>query len=74
MITHRIAPALRADKMFVLENGSILASGSPRDLLLQKRTPTTLWQQVMREIPMLWELPVSRAVQSNQKIISCYAA
>ncbi|UNU23686.1 hypothetical protein D0A37_07205 [Microcoleus vaginatus HSN003] len=46
MITHRIAHALRADKMFVLENGSILASGSHRDLLLQKRTPTTLWQQV----------------------------
>jgi len=27
MITHRIAHALRADKIFVLENGTILASG-----------------------------------------------
>ena len=27
MITHRIAHALRADKMFVLENGSIVVSG-----------------------------------------------
>ena len=27
MITHRMAHALRADKMFVLENGSIVVSG-----------------------------------------------
>lgn len=53
MITHRIAHALRADKIFVLENGSILASGRHKDLLLQKRTHTTLWQQVNAEIPML---------------------
>jgi ATP-binding cassette, subfamily B, bacterial len=49
MITHRIAHALRADKIFVLENGSILASGSPRDLLEQKGISTTLWQQVNGE-------------------------
>jgi ATP-binding cassette, subfamily B, bacterial len=46
MITHRIAHALRADKIFVLENGSIVASGSHRDLLQQKGIYTTLWQQV----------------------------
>jgi len=27
MITHRMAHALRADKIFVLENGSIVVSG-----------------------------------------------
>ncbi len=46
MITHRIAHALRADKIFVLENGSIVASGSHTDLLEQGGIYGTLWQQV----------------------------
>ena len=46
MITHRIAHGLRADKTFVLETGSILASGSHRDLPQQKGICTTLWLQV----------------------------
>ncbi|MGB8688388.1 MAG: ABC transporter ATP-binding protein, partial [Microcoleus sp.] len=46
MITHRIAHALRADKIFVLENGSIVASGSHTDLLEQGGVYGTLWQQV----------------------------
>ena len=45
MITHRITHALRANKIFVLENGSIVASGSHRDLLQQKGIYATLWQQ-----------------------------
>jgi ATP-binding cassette, subfamily B, bacterial len=45
MITHRITHALRADIIFVLENGTIVASGSHTDLLEQKGIYATLWQQ-----------------------------
>jgi ATP-binding cassette subfamily B protein len=45
MITHRIAHALRADKIFVLENGSVVASGSHADLVEQGGVYTELWQQ-----------------------------
>lgn len=66
MITYRIAHALRADKIFVLENGSILASSSHRDLLPPKGIYTTLRNKLMGEIPTLWELSVFReAVKSK---------
>jgi ATP-binding cassette, subfamily B, bacterial len=45
MITHRITHALRADRIFVLENGSIVASGSHADLLKQGGIYAELWQQ-----------------------------
>ncbi|KOR37387.1 ABC transporter [Planktothricoides sp. SR001] len=45
MITHRIAQALRANRIFVLENGQIVASGRHADLLEQKGLYATLWQQ-----------------------------
>lgn len=45
MITHRITHALRANKIFVLENKSIVASGSHTDLLKQRGIYATLWQQ-----------------------------
>ena len=45
MITHRIGQALRADRIFVLENGQIVASGRHADLLEQKGLYATLWQQ-----------------------------
>ncbi len=45
MITHRIAQALRADRIFVLENGQLIASGRHADLLEQKGLYATLWQQ-----------------------------
>ncbi|MEB3827291.1 ABC transporter ATP-binding protein [Phormidium sp. CCY1219] len=45
VITHRIAQALRADKIFVLENGSITASGHHRDLVEREGLYATLWQQ-----------------------------
>ncbi|MGI2909287.1 hypothetical protein [Tolypothrix sp. VBCCA 56010] len=48
MITHRITHALRADKIFVLENGRIVASGRHADLLEQKGLYATLWQQSHR--------------------------
>jgi ATP-binding cassette subfamily B protein len=44
MITHRISHALRADIIFVMENGSVVASGSHADLIQQKGIYTTLWQ------------------------------
>ncbi len=48
MITHRITQALRANKIFVLENGTIVASGSHAELMQQKGLYTTLWQQSHR--------------------------
>ncbi|SKB15521.1 ABC transporter [Planktothrix sp. PCC 11201] len=45
MITHRIAQALRANRIFVLENGQIVASGRHADLLEEKGLYATLWQQ-----------------------------
>jgi ATP-binding cassette subfamily B protein len=45
MITHRISQALRADTIFVLENGLLVASGRHADLLEQKGLYATLWQQ-----------------------------
>lgn len=45
MITHRISQALRADTIFVLENGQLVASGRHADLLEQKGLYATLWQQ-----------------------------
>ncbi|BAY29811.1 putative ABC transporter [Nostoc carneum NIES-2107] len=45
MITHRITHALRANHIFVLENGSIVASGSHTDLLKQGGVYAKLWQQ-----------------------------
>jgi len=45
MITHRISQALRADTIFVLENGQLVASGGHADLLEQKGLYATLWQQ-----------------------------
>jgi len=45
MITHRIGQALRADRIFVLENGQLVASGRHADLLEQKGLYATLWQQ-----------------------------
>jgi ATP-binding cassette subfamily B protein len=46
MITHRITQALRADKIFVLENGSIVASGNHTELLKKEGVYATLWQQM----------------------------
>src|SRR5919199_4360452 len=45
MITHRITHALRANKIFVLENGTIVASGSHADLMPQEGLYAALWQQ-----------------------------
>lgn len=45
MITHRITHALRANQIFVLENGSIVASGNHKDLLQQNGVYAQLWQQ-----------------------------
>lgn len=46
VITHRLTQALRADVIFVLENGGIVASGSHSDLLAQNGLYSTLWQVV----------------------------
>lgn len=45
MITHRIIHALRAERIFVLENGNIVTSGHPTDLLKQGGIYAELWQQ-----------------------------
>ena len=45
MITHRITHALRADRIFVLDSGRIVASGSHAELLKQGGLYATLWQQ-----------------------------
>ena len=46
MITHRLTQALRADVIFVLENGGMVASGSHPDLLAQNGLYSTFWQVV----------------------------
>ena len=46
VITHRLTQALRADVIFVLENGGIVASGSHSDLLAQNGLYSALWQVV----------------------------
>ena len=33
VITHRMDQAMRADRVFVLESGRVIESGSPQDLL-----------------------------------------
>jgi ATP-binding cassette, subfamily B, bacterial len=45
MITHRITHALRADTIFVLDSGRIVASGSHAELLKPGGLYATLWQQ-----------------------------
>lgn len=45
VITHRIAQALRADVIFVMENGHIVATGRHADLIKQEGLYATLWQQ-----------------------------
>ncbi|GAB4303043.1 MAG: ABC transporter ATP-binding protein [Oscillatoriaceae cyanobacterium] len=44
VITHRIAQALRADVIFVMENGHIVATGRHADLIKQEGLYATLWQ------------------------------
>jgi len=34
MITHRTKTASKADKIFILENGTIANSGTPKELML----------------------------------------
>ncbi|MFM6271381.1 MAG: ATP-binding cassette domain-containing protein, partial [Dolichospermum sp.] len=46
VITHRLTQALRADVIFVLENGGMVASGSHPDLLAQNGLYSTFWQVV----------------------------
>lgn len=45
IITHRIAQALRADIIFVMENGQVVARGCHTDLIKQEGLYATLWQQ-----------------------------
>jgi ATP-binding cassette, subfamily B, bacterial len=45
MITHRIAHGMRADQIFVLENGNIVQAGNHQELLKQGGIYATLWQQ-----------------------------
>jgi ABC-type multidrug transport system fused ATPase/permease subunit len=58
MITHRITHALRANQIFVLENGSIVASGSHSDLLQQGGIYAELWQQSHRAMNNFVELQI----------------
>ncbi|MFB2921649.1 ABC transporter ATP-binding protein [Aerosakkonema funiforme] len=48
VITHRITQALRADAIFVMDSGQIVASGRHADLLKQEGLYATLWQQSHR--------------------------
>jgi ATP-binding cassette, subfamily B, bacterial len=59
MITHRINHALRANKIFVLEHGTIVASGSHADLMQQEGLYAALWQQSHRTNNDLAEQAVS---------------
>ncbi|EAW36270.1 ABC transporter ATP-binding protein [Lyngbya sp. PCC 8106] len=59
VITHRITQALRADKIFVLENGQIVASGRHTDLVKEKGLYATLWQQGHQGSNNLPELALS---------------
>jgi ATP-binding cassette subfamily B protein len=48
VITHRITQALRADAIFVMDSGRVVASGRHADLLKQEGLYATLWQQSHR--------------------------
>ena len=52
LITHRITQALRADVIFVLENGEIVATGKHNDLIKEEGLYSTLWQpnQVVTQV------------------------
>ncbi len=45
VVTHRLNQAVHADKIVVLENGCIVATGSHSDLIQQQGLYATLWQQ-----------------------------
>ncbi|MFB2979858.1 ABC transporter ATP-binding protein [Microseira sp. BLCC-F43] len=45
VITHRISQALRANVIFVMDSGRIVASGSHADLMQKEGIYATLWQQ-----------------------------
>jgi ATP-binding cassette, subfamily B, bacterial len=45
VVTHRLTQALRADVIFVMENGCIVATGHHTDLIQQGGLHATLWQQ-----------------------------
>jgi len=44
MITHRITTAMEADKIFVLEDGKIIQSGTHESLILEEGLYARLWQ------------------------------
>jgi ATP-binding cassette subfamily B protein len=46
LITHRISQALRANVIFVMESGRIIASGSHADLIQKEGIYATFWQQI----------------------------
>ncbi len=48
VITHRLTQVLRANMIFVLENGYLVASGSHADLIEQEGLYSSLWQVVSR--------------------------
>ena len=50
LITHRLNQMLRADVIFVLENGRILAKGSHADLMQETGLYAALWEQSLRAI------------------------
>lgn len=47
IITHRVKPAYQSDRVFILENGTISTSGSPKELL----TSQNFFSGSMRELP-----------------------
>ncbi len=49
MIAHRLSTIMHADKIFVLEQGRIVESGSHEDLLLSKGLYYAMWRQQIGE-------------------------
>ncbi len=49
LIAHRLSTIMHADKIFVLEKGSIVESGKHRDLLAEKGLYYAMWRQQIGE-------------------------
>jgi ATP-binding cassette subfamily B protein len=49
LIAHRLSTVMHADKIFVLEHGSIVESGKHRELLKKKGLYYAMWRQQVGE-------------------------
>ena len=59
LIAHRLSTVMHADRIYVLERGSVVESGTHADLLAQKGLYYAMWRQQIGEKRAV---PAQRAV------------